>query len=75
MDQFNNSQPADLLNTSCGSHHQINPFCHINYTSTTTHILIKYKVDTNPRHWKPLFCPIYEFSFPLAADQPSDKWK
>ena len=50
-------------------------FWHINYKSTPIHMFSKSKVYSNPRHWKLLFCHMYELYLPLAADQPFDKRK
>ena len=38
-------------------------------------MFIKSEVYCNPSNWQPIFCPVYELSRPLAADQPFDKWK
>ena len=35
----------------------------------------KSKVDSKSRHWKPLFCPVYELAITLSADQPFDRQK
>ena len=51
------------------------PCHHMNYTSTTIHIFIKSKVDSNPIPLQPLFCPVYALAFPLAVYQHFDKYK
>ena len=52
-----------------------NPLCFLNYASTTTQMLSKSRVDSNPRHWKPLLCPVYALDHPISADRSFDKWK
>ena len=50
--------------------------CHrLNYTSTHIHMFSKSNVDSNPNHWKPLFCSMYELACPLSSDQTFDKCK
>ena len=41
----------------------------LNYTSTPIHMFSKFKVDSNPRHWKPLFSPVYALAHSLSPNQ------
>ena len=52
-----------------------NPCRCINYTSTPIQFFSKSEVYSNPRHWQPLFCPVYVLSNPLSEDQPFDECK
>ena len=51
------------------------PFLSLIYTSTATQMFRKTKVDYNPQHWQPIFCPVYALACTLSVDQPFDKCK